>query len=187
MSAPRRAPEGSSLRSARWVVGTCSVPHQGDEILMASAAPASRQHAIGTGPAVGAGSNDPKYKWIALSNTTIGVLMAAINASIVLIALPEIFRDIKMNPLLASNTASSDGARLVACGRDHRWGGARPGVQHRAWRSTRTPSGCAWMALSRLESLGPMAHDHLDDATSRTLETRERPGPRRVRPSTAPR
>jgi hypothetical protein len=34
------------------------------------------------------------YKWIALSNTTLGVLMATINASITLIALPDIFRGI---------------------------------------------------------------------------------------------
>jgi hypothetical protein len=36
----------------------------------------------------------PRYKWIALSNTTLGVLMAAINSSIVLIALPDLFRGI---------------------------------------------------------------------------------------------
>ena len=36
----------------------------------------------------------PRYKWIALSNTTLGVLMATINASIMLIALPDIFRGI---------------------------------------------------------------------------------------------
>ena len=36
----------------------------------------------------------PRYKWIALSNTTLGVLMATINQSIVLIALPDIFRGI---------------------------------------------------------------------------------------------
>ncbi len=35
---------------------------------------------------------DPHYKWIALSNTTLGLLMATINSSIVLIALPDIFR-----------------------------------------------------------------------------------------------
>jgi len=70
---------------------------------MESVAPAPRQGAIGRGP-LGAGSTDPRYKWIALSNTTIGVLMAAMNASIVLIALPDIFRGIEMNPLLASNT-----------------------------------------------------------------------------------
>ena len=46
----------------------------------------------------------PRYKWIALSNTTLGVLMATINASIMLIALPDIFRGIGVNPLQASNT-----------------------------------------------------------------------------------
>src|SRR4051794_41602083 len=45
------------------------------------------------------------YKWIALSNTTIGVLMATINASILLIALPDIFRGIKMDPLAPANTS----------------------------------------------------------------------------------
>ncbi|KPV47298.1 MULTISPECIES: MFS transporter [Acidiplasma] len=37
-------------------------------------------------------------KWVALSNTTIGVLMATINASILIIALPPIFRGIDLNP-----------------------------------------------------------------------------------------
>jgi MFS family permease len=46
----------------------------------------------------------PHYKWIALSNTTLGILMATINASIVLIALPDIFRGIHLNPLAAGNT-----------------------------------------------------------------------------------
>jgi MFS family permease len=47
----------------------------------------------------------PHYKWIALSNTTLGVLMATINQSIVLIALPDIFRGIGLNPLSAGNTS----------------------------------------------------------------------------------
>jgi MFS family permease len=46
----------------------------------------------------------PGYKWIALSNTTIGVLMVTINSSIVLIALPDIFRGIGVNPLQSGNT-----------------------------------------------------------------------------------
>ncbi len=46
-----------------------------------------------------------RYKWIALSNTTIGMLMATINGSILLIALPNIFRGIKLNPLAPSNTS----------------------------------------------------------------------------------
>ncbi len=43
------------------------------------------------------------YKWVALSNTTVGMLAATVNASIVIIALPAIFRGIKLNPLQASN------------------------------------------------------------------------------------
>jgi MFS family permease len=48
-------------------------------------------------------SASPTYKWIALSNTTLGVLMAALNGSILLISLPAIFRGIKLNPLQAGN------------------------------------------------------------------------------------
>jgi MFS family permease len=44
------------------------------------------------------------YKWIALSNTTLGVLMATINSSVMLIALPDIFRGIGVNPLQPGNT-----------------------------------------------------------------------------------
>jgi MFS family permease len=50
-------------------------------------------------PAVG-----PGYKWIALSNTTLGVLMSFINSSIMLISLPDIFRGIGINPLQSGNT-----------------------------------------------------------------------------------
>jgi MFS family permease len=39
------------------------------------------------------------YKWIALSNTTLGTLMAALNTSIILVALPAIFRGMQVNPL----------------------------------------------------------------------------------------
>jgi MFS family permease len=47
----------------------------------------------------------PHYKWIALSNTTIGILMATINSSILLIALPDIFRGIGLDPLAPENTS----------------------------------------------------------------------------------
>jgi MFS family permease len=40
-----------------------------------------------------------EYKWIALSNTTLGALMAALDGSIVLISLPAIFRGIGIDPL----------------------------------------------------------------------------------------
>jgi MFS family permease len=45
------------------------------------------------------------YKWIALSNTTLGVLMVTINASILLIALPNIFDGIGLDPLKPGNTS----------------------------------------------------------------------------------
>ena len=47
----------------------------------------------------------PRYKWIALSNTTLGVLMVTINQSIVLIALPAVFKGIGLNPLGPGNTS----------------------------------------------------------------------------------
>src|ERR1700712_5774567 len=50
-------------------------------------------------------ATDVHYKWIALSNTTLGILMATINSSILLIALPDIFRGIKLNPLAPGNTS----------------------------------------------------------------------------------
>jgi MFS family permease len=45
------------------------------------------------------------YKWVALSNTTLGMLMATINASILLTALPDIFRGIGIDPLAPGNTS----------------------------------------------------------------------------------
>ncbi|BBD73693.1 MFS transporter [Sulfodiicoccus acidiphilus] len=40
-----------------------------------------------------------QYKWIALSNTTLGTMMATINFSIVIISIPAIFKGIQLNPL----------------------------------------------------------------------------------------
>jgi MFS family permease len=45
------------------------------------------------------------YKWVALSNTTLGVLLATVNSSIVLISLPAIFRGIGLNPLDPANVS----------------------------------------------------------------------------------
>ena len=39
-----------------------------------------------------------EYKWVALSNTTLGMLMASIDSTIVMIALPSIFRGINIDP-----------------------------------------------------------------------------------------
>jgi MFS family permease len=45
----------------------------------------------------------PRYKWIVLSNTTIGMLLATMNATSLIIALPVIFRGIHLNPLLPAS------------------------------------------------------------------------------------
>jgi MFS family permease len=47
---------------------------------------------------------DDGYKWVALSNTTLGVLLATIDASIMLIAMPDIFRGIGLDPLRPGNS-----------------------------------------------------------------------------------
>jgi MFS family permease len=51
------------------------------------------------------GGRSVHYKWIALSNTTLGILMVTINQSILLISLPDLFRGINLNPLVPSNTS----------------------------------------------------------------------------------
>src|SRR4051795_9604699 len=43
------------------------------------------------------------YKWTALSNTTLGIFMATLDSSIVLISLPAIFRGIGLDPLKPAN------------------------------------------------------------------------------------
>ncbi len=49
------------------------------------------------------GGQAGRYKWIALSNTTLSMTMATIDASIVIIAMPAIFRGIGLNPLAPGN------------------------------------------------------------------------------------
>jgi len=44
-----------------------------------------------------------RYKWVALSNTTVAVFMATLDGSIVIISLPAIFRGIHLDPLAPGN------------------------------------------------------------------------------------
>ena len=60
---------------------------------------------LGEGPAPGQPREGSHYKWLALSNTTLGMLAATVNASIVIIALPAIFRGINLDPLTPSNVS----------------------------------------------------------------------------------
>jgi len=59
---------------------------------------------VSIAPAAGPARSD-RYKWIALSNTTLGILMVTINQSILLISLPDIFRGIDLQPLAPGNTS----------------------------------------------------------------------------------
>jgi MFS family permease len=52
------------------------------------------------GPALG---TDDRYKWVALTNTTAAVFMSALDGSIVIIALPAIFRGLHLDPLAPGN------------------------------------------------------------------------------------
>jgi MFS family permease len=83
-----------------------------------SEAGAGQEPGTGSGPGGGGGTETAtrrerrlsgvpgdRYKWLALSNTTLGMLAATINASIVIISLPAIFRGIKLNPLTPGNVS----------------------------------------------------------------------------------
>jgi MFS family permease len=48
-------------------------------------------------------NREDRYKWVALANTTAGMFMATVDGSIVIIALPAIFRGIHLDPLAPGN------------------------------------------------------------------------------------
>ncbi len=48
---------------------------------------------------------DDRYRWVALANTTAAMFMAALDGSIIIIALPAIFRGIHLDPLAPGNIA----------------------------------------------------------------------------------
>jgi MFS family permease len=59
-------------------------------------------------PPRAAGSRSPetdRYRWVALTNTTMAVFMSSLDGSIVIIALPAIFRGIGLDPLAPANIA----------------------------------------------------------------------------------
>jgi MFS family permease len=47
----------------------------------------------------------PHYKWVVLSNTTVGVLLSSMTGTSLIIALPVIFRGIQLNPLVPANSS----------------------------------------------------------------------------------
>ncbi|AEH10714.1 MULTISPECIES: MFS transporter [Frankiaceae] len=69
-------------------------PSAGQAVGTAEAAEAAR--------AAGPGGDD-RYKWVALANTTAAMFMAGLDGSIVIIAMPSIFRGIGLEPLALGN------------------------------------------------------------------------------------
>jgi MFS family permease len=64
----------------------------------------SKAPARAAGDLAGVSAPD-RYKWIALSNTTLGILLATLDASITIIAMPDIFRGIHLDPLAPGNSS----------------------------------------------------------------------------------
>src|SRR4051812_30310171 len=62
---------------------------------------ADRRADLGPSPEPGGMS----HRWAVLSNTTLGMLMATVNASILIISLPAIFRGIHLDPLAPGNVS----------------------------------------------------------------------------------
>jgi MFS family permease len=56
-------------------------------------------------PRTAGGDGGSRYRWVALSNTTLSIMMAMIDGSIVIIAMPAIFRGIGLDPFAAGNIA----------------------------------------------------------------------------------
>jgi MFS family permease len=85
----------SAFRLGHRVNGSGALPVGGDP----------QMNGRGRSGAASGGVDPDRYKWIALSNTTLGILMATINMSILLIALPDIFKGLRMNPLVPGNVS----------------------------------------------------------------------------------
>ena len=58
----------------------------------------------GLAPGASVGPKKDRYKWVALTNTTVGVVLVMIDSSIVIIAMPAIFRGIRLDPLSPGNS-----------------------------------------------------------------------------------
>jgi MFS family permease len=83
--------------------------HHSAERIIAPAYPArcrppGKQGILVAFPDVPPSSPGPRYKWLALFISTLGMLMATIDGSITLIALPDTFRGIGLDPLQPSNS-----------------------------------------------------------------------------------
>src|SRR5580704_17368094 len=89
----------AQARVARGRAATASTSNSGPRTTDGDPPPTNGSPVTDHGPPAG-----DRYKWIALSNVTLGVLLATLDGSITLIAMPDIFRGIHLNPLVPANS-----------------------------------------------------------------------------------
>jgi|HubBroStandDraft_6_1064221.scaffolds.fasta_scaffold06662_3 MFS family permease len=89
----------AQARVARGRAATASTSNSGPRTTDGDPPPTNGSPVTDHGPPAG-----DRYKWIALSNVTLGVLLATLDGSITLIAMPDIFRGIHLDPLVPANS-----------------------------------------------------------------------------------
>jgi hypothetical protein len=67
------------------------------------------------------GEHRDRYKWVVLTDRTVGVLIALIDSSVVLFALPAIFRGIHLDPLAPGNSFFFLWMMLIIVMTRHQW------------------------------------------------------------------
>ena len=83
--------------------GNNTEPHSHQPAVAAVAETAAARHT--SGGADRDERSERRYRATVLGNTTLGVLIATVNSSILMIALPDIFRGLKINPLAPGNSS----------------------------------------------------------------------------------
>ena len=99
----RSASNGSAANGSASNGSSANGSSPNGSVAHGSAAHGNGQVADGSGGQARRGLPGGHYKWTALSNTTLGMLAATVNASIVIISLPAIFRGIHLDPLTPGN------------------------------------------------------------------------------------
>ena len=90
--------ESGSASSAASSAASSKGPSEGR-----SAGPSAGATADAGGPAGDCPDRPDRYKWLALSNTSLGMFMATVDSSIVIISMPAIFRGIHLDPFAPGN------------------------------------------------------------------------------------
>ncbi len=86
-----------------WLVVTATTREHGDGGQRGNGGQGRDGGQRGDAPGLRRGGRGPAYQWVALSNTTLAMVMATVDGSIVIVSMPAIFRGINLNPLSPGN------------------------------------------------------------------------------------